>query len=141
MVSQETKLENQRFHSIYQYIKSQAVLLQEIISAQIIALVFDCNFERFNSKDCQVKFSGKDWVRYNTAKEQFYEIVLESEERSEIFFSNMVKPPKNGVACLSFRYRKYLDSKCINSLPCDSAKRSLKERQTFQVMFVFLSSH
>ena len=83
--------------------------------------IFDCNFERFNSKDCQVKFSGKDWVRYNTAKEQFYEIVLESEERSEIFFSNMVKPPKNGVACLSFRYRKYLDSKCVNSLPFDSA--------------------
>jgi len=57
-----------------------------------------------------VKFSGKDWVAYNSTKEQFYEIVLGSEERSEIFFPNMVKPPKNGIACLSFRYRKYLDN-------------------------------
>jgi hypothetical protein len=75
--------------------------------------IFDCSFERFNSKDCKVKFSGKDWVAYNSTKEQFYEIVLASEERSEIFFPNMVKPPKNGIACLSFRYRKFLDSECI----------------------------
>merc|ERR1712021_152895 len=53
--------------------------------------IFDCSFERFNSKDCKVKFSGKDWVAYNSTKEQFYEIVLGSEERSEIFFPNMVK--------------------------------------------------
>lgn len=72
--------------------------------------LFECNFDRFNSKDCKVKFSGKDWVQYENTKEQFYEIVLKSQERSELFFSNMVKPPKNGVACLSFRYRKYLDN-------------------------------
>lgn len=72
--------------------------------------IFECTFDRFNSKDCQVKFSGKDWVRYNTGKEQFYEIVLESDERTEFFFSKMVPPPKNGIACLSFRYRKYLDN-------------------------------
>merc|ERR1712079_380255 len=72
--------------------------------------LFECNFDQFNSKDCEVKFSGKDWVQYGNAKEKFYEIVLKSQERSELFFTNMVKAPKNGVACLSFRYRKYLDN-------------------------------
>ena len=76
------------------------------------ATLFECNFEK-SDKECEVRFSGKDWLLYNSATDKFYEIVLESRERSEIFFSNMVSPPKNGVACLSFRYRKFLDGNLL----------------------------
>jgi len=72
--------------------------------------IFQCTFARNSAEACEVKFSGKDWLPYNSATDQFYEIVLESGERSEIFFSNMVSPPVNGIACLSFRYRKFLDN-------------------------------
>jgi len=73
-------------------------------------VLFGCTFAQQNSKNCQVKFSGKDWLLYNKGGEKFYEVVLAGLERTEIFFSNMVRKPDNGIACLSFRYRKYLDN-------------------------------
>jgi len=42
--------------------------------------------------------------------DNYYEIELKREEKSEMFFSDMVPKPQEGVACLSFRYKKYLPS-------------------------------
>lgn len=71
--------------------------------------LFECNFER-NTKECEVKFSSKDWQMFSKGSDRFYEIILNGGQRSEIFFSNMVPPPSGGVACLTFRYRKFLDN-------------------------------
>jgi len=69
---------------------------------------FQCDFET-RSKECEVKFSGKKWQFFTSATDNFYEIILNGGQRSEIFFSKMVPPPSGGVACLTFRYRKFLD--------------------------------
>ena len=72
--------------------------------------LFQCDFQT-KSKECEVKFSGKEWQSFTSATDKFYEIILDGGQRSEIFFSQMVPPPSGGIACLSFRYRKFLDSK------------------------------
>lgn len=71
--------------------------------------LYQCDFES-NSKECEVKFSSKDWTFFKSVKDNFYEIILNGGQRSEIFFSQMVPPPSSGVACLTFRYRKFLDN-------------------------------
>jgi len=57
-----------------------------------------------------VKFSSKNWRFFKSVTDNFYEIILDGGQRSEIFFSQMVPPPLSGVACLTFRYRKFLDN-------------------------------
>ena len=73
---------------------------------------FQCDFET-RSKECEVKFSGKKWQFFTSATDNFYEIILNGGQRSEIFFTKMVPPPSGGVACLTFRYRKFLDGKFL----------------------------
>ena len=77
--------------------------------------LFTCDFER-NTKECEVKFSSKNWQMFKSGADRFYEIILNGGQRSEIFFSQMVPPPTGGVACLTFRYRKFLDSKFIRNV-------------------------
>ena len=43
--------------------------------------------------------------------EKYYAVELQSNEKSEMFFSDAVPRPLEGVACLSFRYKKYLKGK------------------------------
>ena len=73
-------------------------------------LLFGCDFSSSSDKNCVVKFSGKDWQLYTSASERFYEVVLQSKQRTEMFFSEMASPPNSGIACLNFRYRKFLDN-------------------------------
>ena len=40
--------------------------------------------------------------------EKYYAVELERREQSEMYFDNMVPRPDAGIACLSFRYKKYL---------------------------------
>ena len=40
--------------------------------------------------------------------DQYYAVELNSNEKSEMFFKDMVPRPQDGVACLSFRYKKYM---------------------------------
>ena len=85
-------------------------------------LLFGCDFSRSSDKNCAVKFSGKDWQLFSSANERFYEIVLQNQERTEMFFSEMAPPPDSGIACLNFRYRKFLDS--MNPLLLYSSKET-----------------
>ena len=76
----------------------------------LLPLLFGCDFTQASDKNCSVKFSGKKWQLFSTANERFYEVVLQNKERTEMFFSEMAPPPTSGIACLNFRYRKFLDS-------------------------------
>ena len=40
--------------------------------------------------------------------EKYYAVELDRREQSEMYFDNMVPRPGAGIACLSFRYKKYL---------------------------------
>jgi len=56
--------------------------------------------------------SGKDWdlktsLNFLGVANNYYEVVLNPGEKSEIFFSDMVETPSQGVACLNFRYKKF----------------------------------
>ena len=75
--------------------------------------MFKCNFNQ-NTNDCKVKFSGKDWILSRLGNDfgdenNFYEVTLngEKQEKTELFFGEMIPPPPRGVACLNFRYKKY----------------------------------
>ena len=76
--------------------------------------IFKCSF----GGDCAVKFSGKDWLlttvsdEFGRALDNYYSVELKANERSELFFNDMVPKPQGGVACLSFRYKKYLKGEC-----------------------------
>jgi hypothetical protein len=39
----------------------------------------------------------------------YYEVTLnaEEQERTELFFGEMIPPPPRGIACLNFRYKKF----------------------------------
>ncbi|CAB4054685.1 CRISP [Lepeophtheirus salmonis] len=66
--------------------------------------LFSCNFVRnvsLESTPCDTKFSGKEWLLTTLANAQG--------EPTDSFY----EPPRGGVACLSFRYKK----KGANSLP------------------------
>ena len=43
--------------------------------------------------------------------EKYYAVELDRREQSEMYFDNMVPRPDAGIACLSFRYKKYLKGK------------------------------
>lgn len=83
--------------------------------------IFKCGFGGGSNGEssCQVKFSGKDWLLttvndiYGRALDQYYSVELKSNEKSELFFQDMVPMPQDGVACLSFRYKKYLKGEQI----------------------------
>ena len=61
-----------------------------------------------------MKFVGKDWLLttvsdvFGNELEKYYAVELKSNEKSEMFFSDMVPRPEDGVACLNFRYKKFL---------------------------------
>ena len=69
------------------------------------------------SPSCDVKFQGKDWLlttvndAFGNQLEKYYAVELGSDEESEMYFDNMVPRPDAGIACLSFRYKKYLKGK------------------------------
>ncbi|TRY68227.1 hypothetical protein TCAL_05216 [Tigriopus californicus] len=60
------------------------------------------------------EIAGKDWLLttvndvFGNEIDQYYSVDLKSNEESEMFFEDMVPHPKQGIACLSFRYKKYL---------------------------------
>ena len=66
------------------------------------------------SPSCDVKFQGKDWLlttvndALGNTLEKYYAVELGRNEESEMYFDNMVPRPDAGIACLSFRYKKYL---------------------------------
>ena len=94
------------------------------ISRRPNTALYQCDFES-NSKECEVKFSSKNWRFFKSVTDNFYEIILDGGQRSEIFFSQMVPPPLSGVACLTFRYRKFLDSKSCNNIDYSQSQKSL----------------
>jgi len=56
--------------------------------------------------------SGKDWelktsLSFLGQSDNYYEVVLNPGEKSEMVFSDMVETPSRGVACLTFRYKKF----------------------------------
>ena len=77
--------------------------------------IFKCSFAQSGaSPSCDVKFKGKDWLlttvsdTFGNQLEKYYAVELASNEKSEMYFDNMVPRPDAGIACLSFRYKKYL---------------------------------
>ena len=60
---------------------------------------------------------GKDWLlttvndAFGNQLEKYYAVELGGNEESEMYFEDMVPRPDAGVACLSFRYKKYLKGK------------------------------
>jgi hypothetical protein len=77
--------------------------------------IFKCNFKQSGSSpSCDVKFQGKEWLLTSVNDglgnelERYYAVDLKANEKSEMFFADMVPRPHEGVACLSFRYKKYL---------------------------------
>jgi len=66
--------------------------------------LYKCDFSDPDS--CEVKTAGKSW----SFAKGYYAVGLNSLEKTELYFNNMIPPPKSkdrGVACLSFRYKKY----------------------------------
>lgn len=61
-----------------------------------------------------MKFAGKDWLLttvsdgFGNEIDRYYAVDLKSNEQSEMFFEDMVPHPTQGIACLSFRYKKFL---------------------------------
>ena len=108
------------------------------ISRRPNTALYQCDFES-NSKECEVKFSSKNWRFFKSVTDNFYEIILDGGQRSEIFFSQMVPPPLSGVACLTFRYRKFLDSKSCNNIDYSQSQKSLTSplfrKKRFEINF------
>jgi len=49
-----------------------------------------------------------DWERVETAEGNvFYQTEVRYREKTEMFFKNTISPPKGGIACLDFKYRKF----------------------------------
>lgn len=66
--------------------------------------LYKCDFSTPDS--CGVKTAGKKW----SFIKGYYAVGLNSGEKTELYFSNMVPPPDpkdGGIACLTFRYKKY----------------------------------
>ena len=43
--------------------------------------------------------------------DNFYQVEMASNEKTQLSFDNSIAKPRNGEACLSFRYKKYLKGK------------------------------
>ena len=97
--------------------------------------IFKCSFDAKNS--CAVKFSGKRWLLntvsdgFNNELDSYYSVELNSNEKSEMFLQDMVPRPRDGIACLSFRYKKFMESKYRNKC----AKKILKILATLTNVF------
>ena len=66
--------------------------------------LYKCDFS--NPDSCEVKTAGKQW----SFAKGYYAVGLNSLEKTELYFNNIIPPPKSkdkGVACLTFRYKKY----------------------------------
>lgn len=82
--------------------------------------LFSCGFQ--GDAVCPVKMSGKDWelktsLSFLGQSDNYYEVVLNPGEKSEIVFSEMVQTPSRGVACLTFRYKKFYSGQTRQSPP------------------------
>ena len=66
--------------------------------------LYKCDFSTPDS--CGVKTAGKQWFFLKG----YYAVGLTSGEKTQLLFSNTVAPPEpkdGGIACLTFRYKKY----------------------------------
>ena len=74
----------------------------------------------------------------------FYEVTLngEKQEKTELFFGEMIPPPPRGVACLNFRYKKYQTGDFqfrLNSIQATFALKLVKFKLHLQ-FYVFTRS-
>lgn len=44
----------------------------------------------------------------------FYEVELQQNQNTEMFFENLLSPPAAGAACLDFRYKKFSKGEPVN---------------------------
>ena len=51
--------------------------------------------------------------RFGRALDNYYAVQLNENEKSELFFKDMVPRPQEGVACLNFRYKKFMKGEYI----------------------------
>jgi len=68
-----------------------------------------CNFES-KSQECSMRSIGVRWEMYKKKfrgkDNSFYGVGLSGNDKTEMFFNNLIEPPKNNIACLDFLYKK-----------------------------------
>merc|ERR1712072_1159584 len=67
--------------------------------------LFSCAFEP-NEKSCRSRNAGESWASNQVFGNHHYELLLESGDKSEFFFKQLIEPPSDGIACLTSDIRK-----------------------------------
>ena len=53
---------------------------------------------------------GVEWDRVNDISNSYYATKLFYQDKTELFFNNLINSPKRGIVCLEFKYKKH--SRC-----------------------------
>jgi len=71
--------------------------------------LFLCDFET-ELEECDLRSGGTKWKKQTNTFEgvpnTYHATILDSKDQTELFFENLINPPKKGIACLDFKYKK-----------------------------------
>jgi len=71
--------------------------------------LFSCDFET-ELEACKLRSGGTKWRKqkntFDGVPNSYHATILEQRDQTELFFENLINPPKSGVACLDFKYKK-----------------------------------
>jgi len=68
--------------------------------------LFNCDFEEFK-EECEMSTKGVEWGKVNDLSNSYYATKLFYNDKTELFFNNLIKAPKRGIVCLEFKYKKH----------------------------------
>jgi len=69
--------------------------------------ILRCNFES-EDESCHIRTSGAIWSKnISSSSNTFYQVRIRQGGDTQLFFSHLLPPPANNIACVSFRYRKH----------------------------------
>jgi len=69
-------------------------------------LLFDCDFEEAKD-ECEMRTNGVEWDRVDDLSNSYYETQLFYNDKTELFFNNLIDSPRRGIVCLEFKYKKH----------------------------------
>eukprot|EP00092_Neocalanus_flemingeri_P000736 GFUD01000780.1.p1 GENE.GFUD01000780.1~~GFUD01000780.1.p1 ORF type:complete len:438 (+),score=126.29 GFUD01000780.1:338-1651(+) len=77
-----------------------------IDSTDAVTELFNCNFDD-KENDCKMKNKGKPWSRKDLFGNEYQEISLENQEKTEFYFEKQLPVPSGNIACIDFRFKKF----------------------------------
>jgi len=77
--------------------------------------LFNCNFDD-QENDCRLTNKGNAWTRKDLFGNEYQEITLAVQDKTEFVFEKQISAPSGKIACLDFRFKKFSEAAGENIL-------------------------